>query len=124
MVQEHPQRRRLLRVLGGVLLLALVLLCYVQVVPFVRARFTTLLLPVLSEGLLYLQGDTAITALRASDGAVLWTHAIQRGPDTQSGFVELAVVSGSVYLPISTARVCALRASDGTTRWCTSPGSL
>jgi outer membrane protein assembly factor BamB len=246
MPQEHPQRRRLLRLLGVLLALALVSLCCAQVVPFVRARLTWLLLPtssvappacahetphslqtpaqeglfaavssvvtsgtasfmsrgvpitdanvalcvvrisdgaivghyalddavadleradgvlyvlhqrvqnvqdvqvcamrasdetrlwcqtsaptflplVLSGGILYIQGDTAITALRANDGAMLWTHAIQRSPDHQARYDEIAVVSDSVYIPTSATQMCALQASDGATRWCTSPGSL
>jgi outer membrane protein assembly factor BamB len=84
----------------------------------------TLLPLVLSGGILYLQGDTTLTALRASNGAILWTHDIHRGPSGQTRFVAIAVVSDSVYIPTSATQVCALRASDGTTRWCTSPSTL
>jgi outer membrane protein assembly factor BamB len=79
---------------------------------------------VLSGGILYLQSESAITALRASDGAMLWTHGIQRGQDGQTAVVEIAVVSDSVYVPASAHQVCVLQAANGTTRWCTSPDSL
>jgi hypothetical protein len=45
MPPQRPRRRRLPSVLGGVLVLALVALCCAQVLPFVRARLTWLLLP-------------------------------------------------------------------------------
>jgi outer membrane protein assembly factor BamB len=79
---------------------------------------------VLSGGILYMQSESAITALRASDGAMLWTHGINRGQDGQTDAVEIAVVSDSVYVPTSDHQVCALRAANGTTSWCTSPDSL
>jgi outer membrane protein assembly factor BamB len=76
---------------------------------------------ILSRGILYLHGDTALTALRASDGATLWSYRYQGPPSSQTPLDAMAVVpeSDTVYILTSVWRVCALRASDGTPRWCT-----
>jgi outer membrane protein assembly factor BamB len=107
MIQEYPQRRRLLRVLGGVILVALVLLCYVQVVPFVRARFTTLLLPtsnVAPPACAHETPDSPRTPLQ-EDLFVAVTSSVTSGT---AGFIKRGV-------PIvdSNAALCVVRSSDG-----------
>jgi outer membrane protein assembly factor BamB len=76
---------------------------------------------ILSRGTLYLQGDTALTALRASDGGTLWTYRYQGEPSSGTPFAAMAVVPeiDTIYILTSAWQVCALRASDGMTRWCT-----
>ncbi len=76
---------------------------------------------ILSGDNLYLPGDTALTALRASDGATLWTYRYQGEPSSLTRSVALAAVaeSDTIYILTSAWQVCALRAGDGTPRWCT-----
>lgn len=75
----------------------------------------------LSRGILYLQGVTALTALRASDGASLWTYHYQGEPSNGIPITAMAMApdGGTIYILTSAWQVCALRASDGAPRWCT-----
>lgn len=74
-----------------------------------------------SEGTLYIQELTRIVATRASDGTTLWQHTIDPSDQNRRG---IAVANESVYVPSidvpvqGNRQVCALQATDGTTRWC------
>ncbi|HZC78059.1 MAG TPA: hypothetical protein VE258_09940, partial [Ktedonobacterales bacterium] len=107
MPPQRPRRRRLPRVLGGVLVLALVALCCAQVLPFVRARLTWLLLP---------------TSNVAPPACAHETPHLPQAPLQESLFAAVSsiVTSGTASLhsrgaAIADANValCVVRSSDG-----------
>jgi outer membrane protein assembly factor BamB len=55
------------------------------------------------------QNAGILTALRASDGAVLWQHAIDSTP---------IMTEAAVYVSLAADSLCALLPSDGGTIWC------
>jgi hypothetical protein len=112
MPQERPrprraQRRRLLSVLGALLLLALVAVCGIRVVPFVRARLAWLELPTSNVAPSACAHETAHTSLPA-------LH------DSLFAAVSSSVTAGTAGLlqrgvPIIDANdaLCIVRTSDG-----------
>lgn len=72
--------------------------------------------PVVADGTVYVKSDTAIYALRASDGSQLWRS---EGPGVGTGRQTdpLIVSNDALYYSAGLGDVIALRTSDGSTLW-------
>ena len=72
--------------------------------------------PVIANGTIYVKSDTAIYALRTSDGTRLWRA---EGPGVGVGqqMDPLIVGDGALYYSAGLGDVIALRTSDGSTLW-------
>jgi outer membrane protein assembly factor BamB len=79
-----------------------------------------LAVPLVDDGVIYLEAQTGVYAVRPEDGQVFWQS--ERIP--AMGRAQMLAAGGMLYVPLretastQTSEVCALREADGARQWC------